>query len=371
MDAASPSPPMDADPAPQTRPLGMQEEVRRQHDSLRVLSDETGGFASINSNDFAAAFDRIQHDNSSVLRARLLPGQRAPGRPVPEDRGQGEPTGRRGPLPQGLRRATRKAGRDPAGRRHGRDAADPARPAGQPAADAGASADGHRRAVQGHGAKTAAVRIVVQADGRDLTFTKKDGKLEGTLDLAVIAVDGQSGKDQGRAPLLVGACRSQPASQAAGRRDRGPGHVARRPAAGNATSCGSARPTPSASASARCTTTWRCPTSSAGPLTMSGVVLSSCARGPDSHGRRQPGRRSSARRCPGRRPSPANSGSGEELALVAEVYDNESKTPHTVDITTSLQSDDGRVVYTHEDSDRASELGGSDRRLRPPGDGFR
>ncbi len=45
--------------------------------------------------------------------------------------------------------------------------------------------------------KTAAVRIVVQADGRDLTFTKKDGKLESALDLAVVAVDGQSGKDKG------------------------------------------------------------------------------------------------------------------------------------------------------------------------------
>ena len=40
---------------------------------------------------------------------------------------------------------------------------------------------------------------------------------------------------------------------------------------------------------------------------------------------------------------------GEELALMAEVYDNAGQTPHTVDITTSLRSDDGRVVYSHED----------------------
>ena len=50
---------------------------------------------------------------------------------------------------------------------------------------------------------------------------------------------------------------------------------------------------------------------------------------------------------------------GEELALLAEVYDNDPKTPHTVDITTLLQSDDGRVVYSHEDQRSSKELGGS------------
>ena len=65
MDAATPGPPIDADPSLRLGPVGMQDEVRLQHDSLRVISEETGGFASLNSNDFAAAFDRIQHDNSS------------------------------------------------------------------------------------------------------------------------------------------------------------------------------------------------------------------------------------------------------------------------------------------------------------------
>jgi hypothetical protein len=51
--------------------------------------------------------------------------------------------------------------------------------------------------------------------------------------------------------------------------------------------------------------------------------------------------------------------SGEELALVAEVYDNEAKTPHSVDITTSLLADDGRQVYTHEDRRSTAELGGA------------
>lgn len=51
--------------------------------------------------------------------------------------------------------------------------------------------------------------------------------------------------------------------------------------------------------------------------------------------------------------------SGEELALLVEVYDNEAKTPHSVDITTSLLTDDGREVYKHEDQRSTSELGGA------------
>jgi VWFA-related protein len=40
-------------------------EVRLAQDSLRTMSDETGGFAVVNRNDFATAFQRIVDDNSS------------------------------------------------------------------------------------------------------------------------------------------------------------------------------------------------------------------------------------------------------------------------------------------------------------------
>ncbi len=43
----------------------MFNEVRLGQDSLRVLSDETGGFAAVNQNDFATAFQRIVDDNSA------------------------------------------------------------------------------------------------------------------------------------------------------------------------------------------------------------------------------------------------------------------------------------------------------------------
>ena len=40
-------------------------EVRLAQDSLRTMSDETGGFAAVNQNDFTTAFQRIVDDNSS------------------------------------------------------------------------------------------------------------------------------------------------------------------------------------------------------------------------------------------------------------------------------------------------------------------
>jgi VWFA-related protein len=42
----------------------IREELQQSQDSLRVLAEETGGFASLNTNSFASAFDRIVQSNS-------------------------------------------------------------------------------------------------------------------------------------------------------------------------------------------------------------------------------------------------------------------------------------------------------------------
>ena len=73
---------------------GMQDELRMQQDSLRVLSDETGGFAAVNSNDYTTAFNRDPRREQPLLPARLLPDQRPARRPVPEDRGARRAAGR-------------------------------------------------------------------------------------------------------------------------------------------------------------------------------------------------------------------------------------------------------------------------------------
>ena len=55
-------------------------EVRLSQDSLRVLSDQTGGFAVVNRNDFSTAFDRIVGDNSSYYVLAYYPPTDKPGK---------------------------------------------------------------------------------------------------------------------------------------------------------------------------------------------------------------------------------------------------------------------------------------------------
>ena len=48
----------------------------------------------------------------------------------------------------------------------------------------------------------------------------------------------------------------------------------------------------------------------------------------------------------------------DKLAVFAEVYDNQSSTPHRVAITSSLIADDGRVVFSAADERGSDELQG-------------
>src|SRR5438093_1005495 len=58
----------------------LQNELRLSQDSLRVLSEETGGFAVVNKNDYATAYQRIVEDNSSYYVLAYYPPDARPGR---------------------------------------------------------------------------------------------------------------------------------------------------------------------------------------------------------------------------------------------------------------------------------------------------
>jgi hypothetical protein len=49
----------------------------------------------------------------------------------------------------------------------------------------------------------------------------------------------------------------------------------------------------------------------------------------------------------------------DELALFAEIYDNSGTNPHKVDITTSILTDEGRVLFKNEEVRDSSELQGA------------
>jgi len=89
-------------------PRGLQNELRLQHNSLRTLAEETGGFAVINTNSFEQTFNRIVEENSSYYVLAYYPPNpkrdgkfhniqvrvKRPGLTVRARRGYASPTGK-------------------------------------------------------------------------------------------------------------------------------------------------------------------------------------------------------------------------------------------------------------------------------------
>jgi len=69
------------DPSLRLDTTGLQSDLQISQDSLRVLADETSGFAAVNTNDFNSAFARVVKDNSAYyVLGYYPPGQRKDGR---------------------------------------------------------------------------------------------------------------------------------------------------------------------------------------------------------------------------------------------------------------------------------------------------
>ena len=92
-----------------------------------------------------------------------------------------------------------------------------------------------------------------------------------------------------------------------------------------------------------------------GPLTISGIAVASAA-----------GQRTSTAKpdeelkavLPGPAVAARDFPRGDELAVFAEIYDNDVKSPHVVDITTRVVSEDGRDVFKTSEERQSSELQG-------------
>ena len=91
------------------------------------------------------------------------------------------------------------------------------------------------------------------------------------------------------------------------------------------------------------------------PFSMSGIALTSASAAaaptvrPDESLRQVlPGPPVAARSFP----------QNDEIALFVEVYDNDADKPHKVDITTTVTSDDGKVLIKTEEVRDSSELQG-------------
>jgi VWFA-related protein len=338
------------DPNVPVSATSIQDEVRRAQDSLRTMSEETGGFAIVNQNDLNAAFERIVRDNSSYYVLGYYPTNdkrdgkfrkiqvrvTRPGVHVQARDGYAAPKGRA---------AATKTKSDV------QVPPDVADALGSPIPSTGLGLSVFAAPFSGAGSKSS-LAVVVEFDPAKLNFIEADGKFNDDLELHILALDA-AGKlqDGGRTnvPLRLSA-QSHKAVVANGfrvvrRLSIPPGRYQLRVAAKEMHNggVGTVRQTLDV------------PDFSKSNLDLSGIALTSVSASriltanPDEQLKGVlPGPPTAIRSFP----------ADDTLAVFAEIYDNQASTPHRVAIACNLLADDGRVIFTAADERSSDELQG-------------
>jgi VWFA-related protein len=325
--------------------------LRLAQDSLRSLSEETGGFAAVNRNDYNDAFSRVVKDNSAYYVLGYYPkNDRRDGRfrkiEVKVNRPGLEVRSRRGyTAPRGKPPAPPKEAANEQASPQVREALD------SPLPMPGLTLRAFAAPFKGSD-KNTAVSVTVEAEGTDFGFVEKDGRLLTDLELVTTAVDA-GGKNRGGDRSVVNlALRPenrqrfvQTGVRVATRLQIPPGRYQLRVAA-------------------RETGTGRVgslnydlevPDFTDEPLAVSGIAIASAAalaistaKVDDQFKEVLPGPPTAIRVFP----------RGDTLAIFAEVYDNDVKAPHVVDITTTVVSEDGRNVFKVAEERSSADLQG-------------
>lgn len=330
-------------------PTALYTELQRAQDSLRTLSDQTGGFAALNSNEFTTAFDRIIKDNSSYYLIGYYPQDerrdgrfrkiqvrvKQPGLAVRARKGY---SAARGKAPSTTEAPGKGLSRDV------RAALESALPV------EGLSMAVAPAVFRGQGSK-GSVLITTHVDGVGLKFTQKDGSYYTQIEVVAIATD-MRGKSPDWKPATVELNLKPDTYKAVSRfgvrilsrLELSPGRYQLR-VAGRDTGSGL---TGSVHADLEV------PDFTKPALSMSNLVMSSAlaaivptARQDEELKGVLPGQPTVARLF----------STNEEVAVFGEVYDNDT-TSHKVDITTTLRADDGRTVFKNEEERASSELAG-------------
>jgi len=322
----------------------LQNELRMSQDSLRVLSEETGGFAVVNKNDYSTAYDRIVEDNSSYYVLAYYPPDPRPGREHKIDVRVTRPglvvRARRGyvtPKKAAPEKPNPKDIRTP----EVRQALD------SPLPVSGLTMHVFAAPFKGT-APNAQILLGVELLGRDLKLTQND-----KLQLSYMAIDAQ-GKVRGGSTdgITMNALKPETKTriEASGLRmvnrfDVPPGRYQLRVAAqdsdgGNVGSV---------------LYDLDVPDFTKAPFSISGLVLTSAlaARLPSARIDEQlrgvlPGPPAALRTFP----------QNDEIALFAEVYDNVVTSAHKVDITATITTDEGRVLFKNEETRDSADLAG-------------
>jgi VWFA-related protein len=336
-------------------PTAVQDEMQRSQDSLRVLSEETGGVASVSSNDFSGAFGRILRDNSRYyLLGYHTNDARRDGRfrkiEVRVKRPDLRVQARKGyfaPLPDAKSKERAPVAERSKAASLLREVLDrpvplggiPLRAFGAPFKGAGGSGS---------------LFFGLEADAGAFSFAEKDGLRTDTVESAIVVVDAQ-GKVVKRDDYSV-ALQLLPETYEAVRGhglrllfrlELPPGRYQVRAAVLEATSVGSVH------------YDVQVPDFAAEPLALSGLVLTS------THAARTPTPRLDADLQPllGGPPSAAREfATDESVALAFALYHDPKRPPGAVDIVTTVAGEDGGVRFRNamrvsEDEFRGSPEG--------------
>jgi VWFA-related protein len=328
----------------------IQNEVRRAQDFLRVMSEQTGGFAIINQNDFNTGFQKIVEDNSNYYVLGYYPtNDKRDGR----FRKVEVRVARPGVKVQARNGYTAAKGKAPTASAEvdAKVPADVLDALSNPIPSAAVQLSIFAAPFTGPAPK-ASIALAVEFSPQTLHFVEENGKFNEDIELHVLAVDG-SGKMQDGGPTTMPLRLSAPnhdAVMANGfrvlrRLTVPPGRYQIRVAAreANGKEVGTV------------TQTLDVPDFSKGSLQMSGVMVSakSAIRIPTANPDPQlkdvlPGSPTATRDFP----------RGDVLAIFAEVYDNQPSPPHRVAISSSILTDDGREMFAAADERSSEDLQG-------------
>ena len=329
----------------------LSDELRRSQDSLRTISEETGGFAAVNRNDFREAFGHIIQDNSGYYLLgyyssdtrrdgrfrRVQVRVKRPGLTVRARKGYTAPKGKAQSTTTLANTKTSPALRE---------ALD------SPIPISGLALSVFAAPFKGT-APNASIAVTIEIEGRGLSFAEQNGLFADDVEISVIAIDRDAKiKDGGRdvVQLKLKPQTRETVSRAGIRISRRlelpPGNFQLRVGVRDG----------GTGATGSVLYDLAVPDFPKDPLSMSGILIASAVgnqiptANPDPEFKTVlPAPPTTIRDFP----------RGDTLALFTEVYDNQTKVAHRVAIKTSVIADDGKVVYTAGDERKSDELQGA------------
>jgi VWFA-related protein len=334
----------------------LMEEMRLEHDSLRVVAEETGGFAVLNQNDFRTGFTRILEDNSSYYVLGYYPTNDkrdgrfrnvqvkvlTPGLRVRARRGYAAPT----PAKKADASKETPARTSP----ELRDALD------SPIAVSGLTLTASAAPFKGAG-KNDAIAMAIEVDGAALKFTQTPaGTFANDLEVTLFASDAEGKVKDGARDLLNLGLRPQTYEvvrksgfRIIRRIQVPPGKYQLR--VGARESGGGRVGTVILDLDA--------PDFTKGPLSLSGIAITSAAASRIPFASPDPSVNEFKDVLPAPPTALRDFPRTDLLSVFAEVYDNIGSTAHRVGITAEVLADDGKVVFTNSDERKSEELQGS------------